>query len=136
MPISNQEITDYEMNIILSSTKEDLDKLTEIELRTISDILSKRKDNRYIQPRTQSLLEIVHYLIGQDSDRERKQTELKKKQKENSQKFPNVVFSLLKNWNFIMGNPGYYTAGKHYSKEEFNESNRRGLEELKIKRTT
>ena len=27
MPISNQEIIDYEMNIILSSTKEDLDKI-------------------------------------------------------------------------------------------------------------
>lgn len=117
MPISNQEIIDYEMNIILSSTKEDLDKLTEIELRTISDILSKRKDNRYIQPRTQSLLELVHYLIGQDSDRERKQA----KAKENSQKFPNVVFSLLKNWNFIMGNPGYYTAGRKITMKEWDE---------------
>ncbi len=106
MPISQQEITDYQMSVILSSTKEDLEKLTEIELTTISDILSKRRDSRYIQPRTQSLLELVHYLIGQDSDRERKQA----KAKENSQKFPNVVFSLLKNWNFIMGNPGYYTA--------------------------
>ena len=117
MPISNQEIIDYEMNIILSSTKEDLDKLTEIELRTISDILSKRKNNRYIQPRTQSLLELVHYLIGQDSDRERKLT----KAKENSQKFPNVVFSLLKNWNFIMGNPGYYTAGRKITMKEWDE---------------
>ncbi len=117
MPISNQEIIDYEMNIILSSTKEDLDKLTEIELRTISDILSKRKNNRYIQPRTQSLLELVHYLIGQDSDRERKQA----KAKENSQKFPNVVFSLLKNWNFIMGNPGYYTAGRKITMKEWDE---------------
>lgn len=117
MPISEQEMKDYEMNNILSSTKEDLDKLTEIELRTISDILSKRKDNRYIQPRTQSLLELVHYLIGQDSDRERKQA----KAKENSQKFPNVVFSLLKNWNFIMGNPGYYTAGRKITMKEWDE---------------
>lgn len=121
MPISIKEIIDYEMNIILSSTKEDLDKLTEIELKTISDILSKRKDNKYIQPRTQSLLEIVHYLIGQDSDRERKQTELKEKHKENSHKFPNVLFSLLKNWNFIMGNPGYYTAGRKITIQEWDE---------------
>lgn len=135
MPISNQEMKNYQINVVLSSTKEDLEKLTDIELTTISDVLSKRKNNRYIQPRTQSLLEIVHYLIGQDSDRERKQAETKERHKENSQKF-SLVCSLLKNWNFIMGNPGYYTAGKHYSKEEFNESNRRGLEELKIKRTT
>ncbi len=83
MPISEQEMKDYEMSNILSSTKEDLEKLTDIELTTISDILSQRKNNRYIQPRTQSLLELVHYLIMQDSDRERKQTELKEKHKEN-----------------------------------------------------
>lgn len=121
MPISIQKIKDHQKDVILSSTKEDLEKLTDIELTTISDVLSKRKNNKYIQPRTQELLEITHYLIGQDSDRERKQAELKKKQKEKSQKFPNVVFSLLKNWNFIMGNPGYYTAGRKITMKEWDE---------------
>lgn len=132
MPISIQEMKDYQKSVILSSTKEDLEKLTDIELTTISDVLSQRKDNKYIQPRTQSLLEIVHYLIGQDSDRERKQAEAK----ENSQKFPNVLFSLLRNWNFIMGNPGYYTAGKKISMEEFDEMCKRGheLDELRLKK--
>jgi hypothetical protein len=133
MPISEQEMKDYEMNNILSSTKEDLEKLTDIELTTISDVLSKRKNNKYIQPRVQELLEISHYLMMQDSDRERKQAETKERHKENSQKF-SLVCSLLKNWNFIMGNPGYHTAGKHYSKEEADEINKRGLEILELEK--
>lgn len=132
MPIPIKEIKDYQKSVILSSTKEDLEKLTDIELTTISDILSKRKNDGYIQPRTQELLEIAHYLMMQDSDRERKQAEAK----ENSQKFPNVLFSLLRNWNFIMGNPGYYTAGKKISMKEFDETCKRGheLDELRLKK--
>lgn len=102
MPVSIQEITDYQMSVVLSSTKEDLEKLTEIELTTISDILSKRKNNKYIQPRVQELLEISHYLMMQDSERERKQAETKE--------------------------------GKHYSKEEADEINKRGLEILELEK--
>lgn len=132
MSIPIKELKDYQKSVILSSTKEDLEKLTDIELTTISTILSKRKNNRYIQPRIQELLEIAHHLMNQDSARERKQAEAK----ENSQKFPNVLFTLLRNWNFIMGNPGYYTAGKKISMEEFDEMCKRGreLDELRLKK--
>ena len=74
MPITKQEIKEYEINNILSSTKEDLEKLTDIELTTISDIIRCRKLNKDVRLYIiQNLLDSVHFLMMQEENRLKKE---------------------------------------------------------------
>ena len=80
MSISKQEIKEYEINNILSSTKEDLEKLTDIELTTISDIIRCRKLNKDVRLYIiQSLLDSVHFLMMQEEKRLKKEEKDKNK---------------------------------------------------------
>lgn len=83
MPISIQEIKEYEIHNILSSTKEDLEKLTDTELTTISDIIRCRKLNKDVNLYIiQNLLDSVHFLIMQEETRLRKEEEKSLAEKE------------------------------------------------------
>ena len=80
MPITKQEIKEYEINNILSSTKEDLEKLTDIELTTISDIIRCRKLNKDVRLYIiQNLLDSVHFLMMQEENRLKKEEKDKNK---------------------------------------------------------
>ncbi len=114
MPISIKEITDYQMSVVLSSTKEDLEKLTDIELTTISDIIRCRKNNKDIRLYLiQNLLDAVHFLIMQEQDRLK--NEISDKQKSHR-----TIGNLLRNWNVVMKDSEHYEIGKNSIMEQFN----------------
>lgn len=114
MPIPIKELKDYEMTNILSSTKEDLEKLTGIELTVISDILRNRKDNQQIRLYLiQNLLEAVHYSIMQEQDRLRNEDEEKRKSHR-------TIGNLLRNWDVVMKGSKYYETGRNSIREQFN----------------
>jgi chemotaxis protein CheY-P-specific phosphatase CheC len=81
MPISNEEVRNYQINSILSSTKEELNQLMDIELTSISDILRYRKQNPPPLFTIQSLLKVVHFLIGEEESKISNKEVIPKKEK-------------------------------------------------------
>lgn len=82
MPYTNEEVRNDHILSILSSTKEELNELTDIELTTISDILRYRKQNPPPLFTIQSLLDIVHFLIGEEECKISNKRTISKKRKE------------------------------------------------------
>lgn len=115
MPISLQKIKEHEINNILSSTKEDLEKLSDIELTTISDILTWRKKNKNINLYViQNLLDAVHFLIMQESNR------LKKEEvKNNNDQHDAKLLLLLEQQHITANQEKFKIAMEHLNKNGF-----------------
>ncbi len=65
MPLSNKEVRDSDINLIISTSKEDLDKLSDDELMVICDVIRLRqKDDWKVKIKSiQNMFNTIHYLL-------------------------------------------------------------------------
>lgn len=82
MPISNEEVRNYQIESIISSDKEELNKLSDTELSVIASILKYRKKNTDIRLFViRDLLYSAHYLIMQEEEKISNKGTIPKKEK-------------------------------------------------------